>query len=81
MHSKTALQLQLRPLLLIFLQAWSCVEGAANQHWQKGADGSLRPSHALQSCMDVTGGDFRPGTRIQVRTEICVNPKAIKNGE
>lgn len=47
------------------VQSWSC-DGATNHRWLKGADGTLRPLHALQMCVDVTLRQHSPGTALQL---------------
>lgn len=52
-------------------QHWTC-DGSANQRWLRAADGTLRPLHALQSCLDVT--DVRPGAKLQVSFRFYSGP-------
>ncbi|WIA18237.1 hypothetical protein OEZ85_009706 [Tetradesmus obliquus] len=47
------------------VQTWWC-DSAANHRWLKGADGTLRPLHALQMCVDVDGGRHSAGTQLQL---------------
>ncbi|WIA38518.1 hypothetical protein OEZ86_001839 [Tetradesmus obliquus] len=47
------------------VQSWSC-DGATTHRWLKGADGTLRPLHALQMCVDVTLWQHSPGTALQL---------------